>query len=450
MLANVTLISLGIRGLTSISPLFTTSSIYLKNSKFSQSFSSIIYSNPKLINIDSSSFKSILSRTLIFSKINQLSHSRHHIFELDSAVNISNSIFENCSAISDLLSYSSGASIYSFGCTISIDNCSFINGLSKYGSAIASIESDIIISKCLFLNGIAQKSFGAIWILNCNYSKISFSNFLNNQAYKYYGGISIYNQYIDSTTIIENCIVSNNSAELGIGGIGICSNGKSFLSNITLSNNKCISEESSVEGSALYFEGSINENEIHFVYLSKVMLHKHDQEGNNISSLSFSGKVKIIIEDWACSDGIYNYMDKNYNYGDKILENVSDIEQCAHNFFPSSSDFSMNNFFEPSSFFDQTNLEKSTNYFDYTQLFIFSLLFSTSQEFNSTKLIDSSFLFSASQDFNSTKFIDSSFLFSTSQKFNPTKFIDSSFLFATSQEFNSTKVIDSSFLFTNS
>jgi hypothetical protein len=258
----------------------------------------------------------------------------------------------NCTAIASLFSYSSGASIHSFQCSVSVKNCSFTNGLAKIGGSIAAIESNILIENSIFSNGFAKRSVGGVWILNCNNTKITNCTFSNNQANEYYGAISINNQ--DSGIItIDNCIISGNTAFLGAGGIGISSNGETILSNITFMNNRITSTNSSIQGNALFLQGPSSGNQIHFVYLSKIMFYNHTQTENNISLLSFYGKVKIIIEDWACADSIYNYIDDS-DYGDKIIGNVSDVDHCISAFFPHEIEPSSLPYVEPTKEFTQS------------------------------------------------------------------------------------------------
>ncbi len=139
--------------------------------------------------------------------------------------------------------YCQGGGIYSFGSAITVERCEISNNVCESdweswvgGGGIYCEYGSAIISDCL-IKGNSAKGGGGVKIFEPDFAVINNCRIIENYTHEkgYGGGISV--SYAYYTTLISNCLISNNRAFFG-GGV-YCNSDDGFMEigDCTITNN---------------------------------------------------------------------------------------------------------------------------------------------------------------------------------------------------------------------
>ena len=160
-----------------------------------------------------------------------------------------------------------GAGIEAHNGNITIKNCTFINNVAKgnhtqlpyrdgSGAGIALLGCNNYISNCTFINNTAHGHAGAIDIVGgyknesgiihylvANNTTIEHSNFTDNRAMDYAGGVHVNG----TNTLIDNCTFKRNNASFA-GAVRLIGENTTII-------NSLFSDNNAIQGGACYIEG---------------------------------------------------------------------------------------------------------------------------------------------------------------------------------------------------
>ena len=204
--------------------------IRIRNSTVAQNSAhiGIFYIDQSIITINMSTFESN-SATLVGG----------FIFVNQSDLEVFNSNFADNRAIQE---HGEGGVFYVYNASVLLHNCTFSHNLAVFAGVMRAVENcTIIVDSSAFSHNMATSNGGVAMIWN---SVIMMDNniFTNNTAI--YGGGAMTFDYARMTSIVQNCVFINNSAEIA-GAIYI------YKSNVTISQDFFLNNTATDTGGAL-------------------------------------------------------------------------------------------------------------------------------------------------------------------------------------------------------
>ena len=229
-----------------------------------------------------------------------------HQVMMEGRIEIVNCTFSGCISLGTMFTEACGGAILVMQSHITITNCEFNENIAMYAGCLCLYDCNAIINESIFQNSHAIYDIGAVWVMPSYKSSqdgsitIVNSNFLNNQAGRFYGAISINK----TKAFIKDCNFIENLANETVGAMGIILNEKDDinLEDIAFINNTSGGLISGMESPALYIESN-NDNNDNSITLRGCYFYNNYGLSENSIAVSINGNITLQIREFLCFNG---------------------------------------------------------------------------------------------------------------------------------------------------